>query len=95
LATYLYRCSGDGDFEVRRPIGTAPEPVSCPACGGDAVRVYTAPMLSTASRAAVAAIDRAEKSRDQPDVVTTLPARPARRRPAAPANPALQKLPRP
>ena len=95
MATYQYRCSGDGDFEVRRPIGTAAEPVSCPVCGGDAVRVYTPPMLSTASRATVAAIDRAEKSRDQPDVVTSLPARSARRRPAALGNPALQKLPRP
>jgi putative FmdB family regulatory protein len=95
LATYQYRCSGDGDFEVRHPIGTAPEPVRCPVCGGDAVRVYTAPMLFTASRAGVAAIDRAEKSRDQPDVVTALPASAARRRPAASVNPALQKLPRP
>ena len=95
MATYQYRCSGDGDFEVRHPIGTTPQPVRCPVCGGDAVRVYTAPMLFTASRAAVAATDRAEKSRYEPDVVTALPARSAPRRPAASANQALQKLPRP
>jgi hypothetical protein len=53
-------------------------------------------MVSFASRARMAAIDRAERTRDEPDVVTAPPPRPARGRvPATPPNPALQRLPRP
>ena len=33
MATYTYRCAIDGPVDVRRPIGTAPATVPCPACG--------------------------------------------------------------
>jgi hypothetical protein len=56
-------------------------------------RVWTAPMVSLAPRAAVAAIDRAERSRTEPEVVTHVPGRP--RRVVAPTTPAQRRLPRP
>jgi hypothetical protein len=97
VATFPYRCPDDGPFDVVRPIGTATATSSCPRCGADAVRIWTAPRLSLAQPAAMAALDRAERSRFEPDVVTAPPARPLGRRPApaGTANPALQRLPRP
>jgi putative FmdB family regulatory protein len=98
MATYEYRCDRHGVFEVTRPLGTAPELVTCSVCGSEARRVFSIPMLSLSrgSRALVAAIDHAEKSRDEPEVVTSLPSTGARRRtPVLPLTPTLQRLPRP
>lgn len=96
MATYEYRCDHDGVFEVTRPLGSAPESVTCPVCRSEARRVFSTPMLRRGSRALVAAIDHAEKSRDEPDVVTSLPSTGARRRtPVLPLTPGLQRLPRP
>ena len=97
MTTYEYRCDADGAFEVRCPLGTAPAVAACPACGGEARRVFSPPLLRTGlARPLVAAMDRAERSRDEPDVVTSLPPRdPRRRTPMAPLTPQLQRLPRP
>jgi len=94
MAMFSYRCAQDGLVDVARPVGTAPAHIACPTCGTDAVRVFTAPMLSLASRALVAAIDRSERTREQPDVVD---APPSARAPQARTtrNPALARLPRP
>jgi hypothetical protein len=94
MATFLYRCPADGIVEQRGAVGTAPSQVSCPACAGDARRVYTPPLVSGGSRSARALIDRTERTRDEPEVVTTLPSRD--RGPGRGAvNPAWQRLPRP
>jgi putative FmdB family regulatory protein len=96
MATYEYRCEQDGVFEITRPLGTAPESVTCSVCGNEARRVISMPMVLRGSRAWVAAIDHAEKSRDEPDVVTSLPSTGARRRtPVLPLTPNLRRLPRP
>jgi len=96
VATFQYRCLQDGGFDVRRPIGEPEGRVRCPVCGTDAIRVFSAPSLSLAPRALVAAIDRTERTRDEPDVVSTVPTRGLRRlTPTAPADPRLQRLPRP
>ena len=96
MAAYDYRCDRDGVFEVTRALGSAPESTPCPECGGEATRVFAAPMLSSSPRALVAAIDHAEKSRDEPEVVTSLPPAGARRRtPVLPLTPTLRRLPRP
>lgn len=96
MATYEYRCDQDGVFDVTRPFGTAPGSATCAACGGEARRVFSAPMLLSPQRAVVAAIDHAEKSRYEPEVVTSLPSTGARRRtPVLPLTPTLQRLPRP
>ena len=96
MALYQYVRDDDGPFEASSPIGTAAPRRSCPACSGEARRVFTAPMLSRASRPAMAAIERAERSAHEPEVVTSLPAG-GRRRPtaAAPPSPAQRRLPRP
>ena len=97
MATYEYRCDRDGVFEVTRPLGTAPESVTCAECGREARRIISVPMVRRASRTAwTAAIDHAEKSRYEPDVVTSLPSTGARRQTrVVPLTPTLARLPRP
>ena len=94
MATYTYRCTVDGPVDVRRPIGTAPATVPCPACGASAPRVITAPMLGLADRARMGLIDRAQASRTDPAVVSALPSAP-RTAPSARLDPRTSKLPRP
>lgn len=96
MTTYQYRCDTDGVLDVKLPIGTAPPRYPCPVCDREAVRLFTAPLLSLGSGPIMDAIDRTEKTRDEPELVTSLPSTGARRRtPIAPPNPALQRLPRP
>jgi putative FmdB family regulatory protein len=97
VAIYEYRCDQDGVFEVTRPLGTAPESVTCSVCGSEARRVFSIPMLRCGTRTALsAAIEHAEKSRYEPDVVTSLPSTGARKRtPVLPLTPTLMRLPRP
>ncbi len=96
MALYEYRCEQDGPFDVVRPMGTAPASMACPACQGEAARVFSKPLLSFTPHEVVAAIDHAEKTRDEPDLVTSLPPRdPRKRTPVLPLTPKLAKLPRP
>jgi putative FmdB family regulatory protein len=97
MATYEYRCEHDGLFDVILPLGTAPESTQCPACGVEAKRAISAPMVRRGSQSAwFAAMDHAEKSRHEPDVVTSLPATGALRpRQELKMTPALWNLPRP
>ncbi|MCE3549901.1 zinc ribbon domain-containing protein [Pseudonocardia sp. RS11V-5] len=93
MTTYSFRCEEHGTIDVRRDFGAAPPVAPCPLCGLPMRRVWTAPMVSLAPRAAVEAIDRAERSRTEPEVVTRVPGRPGRRTTAP--TPAQQRLPRP
>lgn len=96
MTTFEYRCPQDGDFEVNCPIGMAAPRVRCEVCGADAVRVFTAPMLTLAPRAVVAAIDWSESTRDEPSVVSSLPPGRGRMQPStARARRALRLLPKP
>lgn len=96
MTTFEYRCGAHGLFEVGQRVGAAQPQWPCPVCHQDSTRVFTAPMLSLASRALMAVIDSAERTRDDPAVVCAVPAAGARRRQRmAPPNPALQRLPRP
>jgi putative FmdB family regulatory protein len=97
MATYEYRCEHDGLFDVILPLGTAPESTQCPACGIEAKRAISAPMVRRGSQSAwFAAMDHAEKSRHEPDVVTSLPATGALRpSQELKMTPALWNLPRP
>ncbi|MGH3986957.1 MAG: FmdB family zinc ribbon protein [Actinomycetes bacterium] len=94
MATYPYRCQEHGAFDVIRPIGSAAVTSHCPTCGGDAIRVFSPPMLAHTSAALAAAHQRDEQSREAPEVVSVLPPRRSERR-AKPANPAVRDLPRP
>jgi putative FmdB family regulatory protein len=96
MAIYEYRCGTDGPFEITAALGAPPRSAACPACNRDGERIFSAPMLTTAPRAVVAAIDRAEKSRHEPEVVTSLPPATHRRAtPVLPLTPTLRRLPRP
>ena len=95
MAIYTYRCADDGCVDVRMPIGTAPDTVTCPTCGGPTARVFTAPMLALADRRRLAVIDHAEASRYEPEVVSAPSGVRRQRTPMAPPNPAFRGLPRP
>lgn len=97
MALYEYRCETDGNFDIQRPLGTAPASVACVVCGAASRRVISAPMVLTSNRTAwSAAIAKAEKSRHEPEVVHSLPsAGPGRRITTAQMTPALRSLPRP
>ena len=95
MATYEYRCEQDGVFDVTRPLGTAPQSVTCSVCGSEARRIISMPMVRCGSRNAwTAAMDHADKSRYEPEVVTSLPSTGARSR-TIPLTPTLRGLPRP
>ncbi|MGW5670057.1 FmdB family zinc ribbon protein [Micromonospora sp. NPDC003776] len=92
MATYQYRCSVHGDFELRLPLGEAALVARCAACHGDARRVWSAPLLARTSRPLSAALDRAGASAEAPQVVSRIPG--TRATAAAPTNPARARLPR-
>jgi hypothetical protein len=73
MATYVYRCPRDGDFELRVPLSAATTTVLCVQCGGDAGRVWSAPHLGRTPRPLAAAIEDARRSAETPRVVSRLP----------------------
>ncbi|MBN1093350.1 zinc ribbon domain-containing protein [Blastococcus sp. TML/M2B] len=94
MAVYEYRCEDHGTTERALPIGTAQPTTPCPACGGPATRVFTAPRLSLGDPVRRALIDRTERTAHVPDVVDSPGPRPAARS-RVPSNPAWSRLPRP
>jgi len=93
MVTYEYRCEDCGTFEEQLPMGTATPAAACPACGRDARRVFSPPMVHQLSQPLSALYAREEASRDAPEVVHELP--PAPRRPAARPRPELERMRRP
>jgi len=81
MATYVYRCPRDGDFELRLALGAATACVPCVRCTADAARVWSAPHLGRTPRPLDAAIERAGRSAETPRVVSRVPG--TRRAPAA------------
>jgi putative FmdB family regulatory protein len=94
VAIYEYRCRDHGSFERSLPMGTATRSSACPTCGGDANRVFSAPMTSRTPGPLAAMLAREEASRDHPEVVTSVPPRNRPRRPAASPD-VLARLPKP
>ena len=94
MATYAYRCRHDHSFDVALPIGSAPPQVTCDACGTDADRVYTAPMVAGISAGMAALHQLEDRSRHEPAVVGA-PAGVTRRRQPVSRNPLHANLPRP
>jgi putative FmdB family regulatory protein len=95
MPLYAYRCGEDGAVDAMWPMGAAPPSIPCPACGGDAARTVTAPMLGLADRTRMAAIDRAEASRTEPTVVSAPPSRTSRAPRPPRLDPRTAALPRP
>ncbi|MEV4418255.1 zinc ribbon domain-containing protein [Catellatospora sp. NPDC049609] len=94
MATYEYECADCGRFDVRTAVGAAPPRSSCPACHGDARRVFSPPLLGLLPKAVTALAGREEQSRDEPAVVSRIPPKTGGRPEPAP-HPALARLPRP
>lgn len=76
MPVYAFTCAGCGPFEVVRPMREASAPASCPACGGDARRVYTPPGIPLLAAPLRRALDREERSTHEPEVVTTKTGKP-------------------
>ncbi|CNE32000.1 putative regulatory protein%2C FmdB family [Mycobacterium tuberculosis] len=93
VATYRYRCAECGPFDVVRPIGTAGDAERCASCGGEASRVFTAPLVARMPRPLARALGAQEASAHEPRVVGRVPDAP--RRPAPPPDPRHARLPRP
>lgn len=94
MAVYEFACPRCGSVEASFAMGSAPESITCPECGGRAERVFTAPYLSIAGRTAYKLIDSTEKTAHEPQVVTgALP--PSERPTPITTNPLHRKLPRP
>lgn len=95
MATYEYVCRDCGDrFDIRAPIGTAPDRHHCPTCSGSARRAFSAPAFNGLATPTRQLLEREEKSRDEPDVVRHIPPRAHSPR-TKETNPALARLPRP
>ncbi|WP_193517323.1 FmdB family zinc ribbon protein [Nocardiopsis kunsanensis] len=95
MAIYQFMCEEHGGLELEAAMGTAPPTLSCPDCGRQARRVFSAPTLGRTPRAVATAFERAERSADEPNVVTSLPPRSGRARPQRYTHePTHQRLPR-
>lgn len=75
MTVYQFSCAEHGALELEAAIGTAPQTLSCPDCGGQARRVFSAPMLGRFPRTVATAIEHAESSGDAPQVVHSVPHR--------------------
>src|SRR5699024_5046823 len=96
MAVYEFRCPEHGSFEIEAAIGAAPSTPSCSVCGGQARRVFSAPMLGRVGAAVQRAVDNAERSSEEPDVVTSLPAGGQRSaQPQYTRDPKHRRLPKP
>jgi putative FmdB family regulatory protein len=92
VTEYEYRCPACGSFTVRRAMGSAAPSASCPACGRDGRRRFSAQPVRRVQGALAGALERQEASADHPEVTSMIPPRPGRRR--APADPRQAALPR-
>jgi putative FmdB family regulatory protein len=70
VPTYAFTCGSCGSFDVIRAMAAAAAPASCPSCGGEARRVFTAPGLALLARPARDLLDLEHKSAHEPEVVT-------------------------
>jgi putative FmdB family regulatory protein len=92
VTEYEYRCPDCGPFTLRRSMGSATPSASCPACGRDSRRRFSALPVRRLPGPLAGALERSEASADHPEVTSTIPPRPAR--PRAPADPRHAALPR-
>jgi putative FmdB family regulatory protein len=96
VALYEFACPGCRPIEAFFPMGSAPESIDCPECGGRAPRVFSAPYLSVAGRAAFKLIDSTQRSALEPQVIDgALPQTMSERAPKMTSHPLHRKLPRP
>ena len=92
MTEYEYRCPACGPFTVRRPMGSTTPSATCPACGREGRRQFSALPVRRVQGALAGALARQEASADHPEVVRQVPPRPGRRRDFA--DPRQAALPR-
>jgi putative FmdB family regulatory protein len=63
---YEYACPDHGVTSAFRAIAARDQPMACPACGGSAARVVSAPRLQVMSAVNRSAWERNEKSAHEP-----------------------------
>jgi putative FmdB family regulatory protein len=73
---YAFTCRPCGPFEVTRSVADAGRPASCPTCGGDARRVFTAPGLALLAKPVRRLLDLEQRSAHEPAVVSEKAGRP-------------------
>lgn len=69
MPAYVFTCDGCGPFELSRSAAAAAAPADCPACRGQARRVFTPPGLVRTPKALARARGQEEKSAHEPAVV--------------------------
>lgn len=65
---YDYDCKRCGEFSLMRTVSDRNTPAECPACGGSAQRLVSAPFLNVMPAGRRDAFARNEKSRHEPGV---------------------------
>lgn len=73
MPLYQFRCELCGPFDIWAHIGEHDEPVACPQCRSEAMRLFTPPNLARVSAALRDALSREETSAHDPDVVDRVP----------------------
>ena len=73
---YTFECAGCGPFGLIRPMAEAGMPVTCPACGASARRVFTPPGVRLLARPVRRALDLEERSAHEPAAAATKQGRP-------------------
>ena len=96
MALYEFACPACPVVEAFYPMGSAPDSIECPECGGQAERRISVPRLSIAGTTAFKVVDATKKSAHEPQVVSgPLPHSPSSRATPTTSNPLHLKLPRP
>jgi putative FmdB family regulatory protein len=80
MPVYVFTCRECGSFELSRPMAEAGAAAYCPACHGEARRVFTPPSLRRLAMPMRRALEKEEASAHEPRVVTEKSGRPLRRR---------------
>jgi putative FmdB family regulatory protein len=78
---YVFACPECGSFEVTRPMAEASSWTCCPACQGEARRVFTPPRLTRLAAPVRRALETEEASAHEPRVVAEKRGRRLRHRP--------------
>ena len=74
MPTYSFRCRGCGDFDVIAAMSQRPDRATCPVCSQLRARVFSSPLLHTASTSLDTAVERAGRSAESPEVIRSIPA---------------------
>jgi putative FmdB family regulatory protein len=75
MPVYEFECDAHGTFDEQRPMSLARASAACPACGGQARRVLSAPHVAQLATSERRARDVNERSRHEPRLAQREPPR--------------------